>query len=54
MELQAWPVLKPNRSDLNCLSSLWLAFFEGMIMGQAISLSLMKRGMNEMGHGRIS
>jgi len=29
MELQAWPVIKPHNSELP-LSSLWLAFLEGM------------------------
>jgi hypothetical protein len=30
MELQAWPVFKPHRSNLNCLSSLWAGILAEM------------------------
>lgn len=47
MELRAWPVLKPHRSDLNCLSPPMAGVLEG-IKDDAGYKSFFEDAENEM------
>ena len=53
MELQAWPVLEPHSTELNCLSSLMAGVLEGK-KDESGYKSLGKLRMDKIGCGRIS